>query len=99
MKTFCGYGNFWKIYGMSPFRLWLLELCLLLIIYTRPLRVARKNIFVRLSALRFLIITPSGIMPDRRTRRPYHFINERRLVEIIRRKVLLMFDNDHNPQP
>lgn len=38
MKTFKGYGNFWKIYGMSELQLWLLELGLRLIILTRPLR-------------------------------------------------------------
>ncbi len=55
--------------------------------------VTKRKLFLSLRAIPDLIITTSGIHFDRRINRPPHFVNERRLVELIRRKILLIFED------
>lgn len=55
--------------------------------------VGKRKLFLFLKTIPDFIFTPQGIAQDRRTHRPVHLIPERRLVEIIRRKILFIFDD------
>lgn len=67
-------------------------------IYALRFMRLRRRFITYLLDVRFVVLTPDGVHTDRRKiSSNYHMVNERRIIEIIRRKILLMFD-DNEPQ-
>lgn len=83
MKTFKGYGNFWKIYGMSNFQLRVLLLGLRFIVFMRRFRPSpRYAHYVGRPA-------QSIIFPERR----------KYIINFLRYRVLLWVSVDKDTHP